>query len=41
MALRRRGCRPKGRDTGDIFGADTQAALLTATVDQRLREMDI
>jgi hypothetical protein len=29
MALRRRGCRPEGCDTDDIFGAGAQAALLS------------
>jgi hypothetical protein len=41
MALRRRGCRPEGCDTDDIFGAVAQAALLAAAADQRLWEMDI
>ena len=41
MAPRRRGCRPEVCDTGDIFGAGAQAALLAAAADQRLREMDI
>jgi hypothetical protein len=41
MALRRRGCRPEGCDTDDIFGAGAQAALLAAAADQWLMEMDI
>jgi hypothetical protein len=38
MALRRRGCRPEGCDTDEIFGAGAQAALVAAAADQRLRK---